>query len=118
MRRHPRGRLGNPISFTMVTNEGNSVRTEITGIIHEGMAAIGLDVDFQIVEFSTMVAQLTGTYDWEALVVGLTGSPDPFGGMNVWHSGEDLHSGIRISLSPPRSGRPRSTSSTSPAAES
>ena len=83
--------MGNPISFTMVTNEGNSVRAEITGIIHEGMAAVGLDVDFQIVEFGTMVAQLTATYDWEALVVGLTGSPDPFGGMTVWHSGEGLH---------------------------
>lgn len=83
--------LGNPISFTMVTNEGNSVRAEITGIIHEGMEAIGLDVDFRTVDFGDMVAQLTATYDWEAMVVGLTGSPDPFGGMTVWHSGEGLH---------------------------
>ncbi len=83
--------MGNPISFTMVTNEGNSVRSEITGIIHEGMTAIGLDVDFRIVDFGDMVAQLTATYDWEAMVVGLTGSPDPFGGMTVWHSGEGLH---------------------------
>ena len=83
--------LGNPISFTMVTNEGNSVRAEITGIIHEGMTAIGLDVDFRTVDFGDIVAQLTATYDWEAMVVGLTGSPDPFGGMTVWHSGEGLH---------------------------
>ena len=83
--------LGNPISFTMVTNEGNSVRAEITGIIHEGMTAIGLDVDFRTVDFGDMVTQLTATYDWEAIVVGLTGSPDPFGGMTVWHSGEGLH---------------------------
>lgn len=83
--------VGNPISFTMVTNEGNSVRAEITGIIHEGMTAVGLDVDFRTVGFGSMVAQLTATYDWQAMVVGLTGSPDPFGGMTVWHSGEDLH---------------------------
>ncbi len=82
---------GNPISFTMVTNEGNSVRSDITGIIHEGMTAVGLDVDFRIVDFGDMVAQLTATYDWQAMVVGLTGSPDPFGGMTVWHSGEGLH---------------------------
>ncbi|MDE0604535.1 MAG: ABC transporter substrate-binding protein [bacterium] len=82
---------GNPISFRMVTNEGNSVRSEITGIIHEGMTAVGLDVDFRIVDFGDMVAQLTATYDWQAMVVGLTGSPDPFGGMTVWHSGEGLH---------------------------
>ncbi len=83
--------VGNPISFRMVTNEGNSVRSEITGIIHEGMTAVGLDVDFRIVDFGDMVAQLTATYDWQAMVVGLTGSPDPFGGMTVWHSGEGLH---------------------------
>ncbi len=82
---------GNPISFTMITNEGNSVRADITGIIHEGMTSIGLDVDFRTVDFGDMVAQLTSTYDWEAMVVGLTGSPDPFGGMTVWHSGEGLH---------------------------
>ena len=29
--------MGNPISFRMVTNEGNSVRADITRIIHEGM---------------------------------------------------------------------------------
>ncbi len=83
--------MGNPISFRMVTNEGNSVRSEIAGIIHEGMTAVGLDVDFRIVDFGDMVAQLTATYDWQAMVVGLTGSPDPFGGMTVWHSGEGLH---------------------------
>ena len=83
--------MGNPISFTMVTNEGNSVRADITGIIHGGMTAVGLDVDFRIVDFGDMVAQLTATYDWQAMVVGLTGSPDPFGGMTVWHSGEGLH---------------------------
>ena len=83
--------MGNPISFSLVTNEGNSVRADITGIIHEGMAAIGLEVDFRIVDFGDMVAQLTATYDWEAMVVGLTGSADPFGGMTVWHSGEGLH---------------------------
>ena len=65
--------------------------TPITEIIHEGLTAIGLDVAFLMVEFGSMVEQLTATYDWQAMVVGLTGSPDPYGGMTVWHSSEDLH---------------------------
>ena len=83
--------LGNPISFTLITNEGNSVRADVTRIVEEGMAALGLDVKFRLVEFSDLVAQLTDTYDWEAMVVGFTGGPDPYTGITLWHSSESLH---------------------------
>ena len=34
---------------------------------------------------------MTVTYDWEAMVIGLTGGTDPHGGITTWHSGESLH---------------------------
>ena len=82
---------GNPVSFTLITNDGNSVRAEVTRIVHEGMTAIGLDVEFRLVDFGDLVAQLTTTYDWEAMVIGFTGGPDPYSGIGLWHSGEALH---------------------------
>ncbi len=82
---------GNPIAFTLITNEGNSVREDITQIIQEGMAAVGLDVELRLVPFGDLVAKLTTTYDWEALVVGFTGGPDPYSGITLWHSSEALH---------------------------
>ncbi|WP_419926084.1 ABC transporter substrate-binding protein [Candidatus Poriferisocius sp.] len=83
--------LGNPISFTLVTNEGNTVRADVTAIVEQGMAVLGLDVEFELVDFGVLVSQLTTTYDWEAMVVGFTGDSDPYGGITLWHSGEPLH---------------------------
>lgn len=82
---------GNEIAFVMATNEGNTVREQVTGIIHEDLLELGLNVELQIVDFGELVGQLTTTYDWEAMVMGLTGTPDPHAGMVVWHSAENLH---------------------------
>ena len=82
---------GNDIEFSLVTNEGNSVREEVGELIHQGMTEIGIDVDFQLVEFGDLVSQLTASYDWEAMIIGFTGGPDPYSGINFWHSSESLH---------------------------
>ncbi|MDE2892270.1 MAG: ABC transporter substrate-binding protein [Chloroflexota bacterium] len=82
---------GNAIAFVMATNEGNEVREQVTEIIHQGMTEIGLNVDFQVVDFGVLVGQLTASYDWDAIVIGFTGGPDPYGGIVLWHSSENLH---------------------------
>ena len=82
---------GNPISFTLVTNEGNNVRERATGNIAQGMQSIGLGVDLQLIDFGELVGQLIETCDWEAVVIGFTGRPDPYGGITFWHSDADLH---------------------------
>ncbi len=83
--------LGNPISFTLVTNDGNTVRQAVTEIIHQGLTAAGLEVTYEVIDFGDLVSQLTTTYDWEAMVIGFTGGPDPYSGINLWHSSESLH---------------------------
>ena len=82
---------GNAIEFTLVTNEGNSVREAATRIIRDGMEAIGLDVELLVIDFGELVGQLSSTYDWEAVVIGLTGDSDPYGGIETWHSTGSLH---------------------------
>ena len=82
---------GENIAFVLTTNEGNSVRQAVGSIAHEGMQAIGLDVDYSVVDFGEIVGQLTATYDWETVVIGLTGGTEPHSGINVWHSSEGLH---------------------------
>ena len=82
---------GNAIEFTLVTNTGNSVRARVGEIVHEGMGEIGLKVDYRLIEFGDLVGQLTATYDWEAMIIGFTGGPEPHGGITFWHSAEGLH---------------------------
>ena len=82
---------GNEIKFSLVTNSGNSVRERVGEIVRQGMEDIGISVDYKLIEFGDLVSQLTQTYDWEAMIIGLTGGPDPHSGMSIWHSGENLH---------------------------
>ncbi len=82
---------GNAISFSLVTNTGNTVRARVGAIIRRGMQEIGLDVDYELVEFGDLVSQLTSSYDWESLIIGFTGGTEPHGGISLWHSGEGLH---------------------------
>jgi len=82
---------GNEIEFNLVTNSGNSVRERITKLIQQDMEAIGLGVSYRSVDFGDLVTQLTESYDWEAVVIGLSGGSDPYGGIDVWHSSGGLH---------------------------
>ena len=82
---------GNTIEFTLATNGDNSVRAAISQRIAAGMLAAGIKANYESVEFGVLVGQLTTTYDWEAIVIGLTGGTDPYGGIAVWHSSEFLH---------------------------
>lgn len=82
---------GNPISFTLVTNTGNTVRSSAGEIIHQGLTAIGLQVDYELIDFGVLVGQLVSTYDWEAMIIGFTGGSDPHSGISFWHSSEALH---------------------------
>ena len=83
---------GNDLEFTLLTNAGNKEREMMGAIIKEDLKKIGIKVHFQPIEFNTLVSKLTSPpYDWEAVIIGLTGSIDPHFGRNVWHSSGTLH---------------------------
>ncbi len=82
---------GNTIEFTLATNGDNSVRAAISQRIAAGLLAAGIKANYESIEFGELVNQLTATYDWEAIVIGLTGGTDPYSGIAVWHSSEFLH---------------------------
>ena len=82
---------GNEIAFSLVTNTGNTVRGRVAELAHQGMQKLGLRVDYRLIEFGELVGQLTATYDWEAMIIGFTGGPEPHFGINFWHSAENLH---------------------------
>ena len=82
---------GNEIEFSLVTNAGNSVRERVATLIQQGMEAIGLGVSYRPVDFSDLVTQLTESYDWETVVIGLSGGSDPYSGIDTWHSSGGLH---------------------------
>jgi peptide/nickel transport system substrate-binding protein len=84
-------RDGNPIRFVLVTNTENTVRRDIGTILTEDLRAMGLDVTFTPIDFNKLVTMLTSTYNWEAVLIGLTGGVEPHSGKNVWESTGELH---------------------------
>ena len=82
---------GNTIEFSMVTNTQNSVRERVGMIVQQGLEQIGIKANFRLVEFGELVSQLTRSYDWEAMVMGFGGGTDPYSGIVLWHSSENLH---------------------------
>lgn len=82
---------GNRVRFTLITNSGNKIRESVGAQIKQDLSKLGIQVDFQPIAFNTLVDKLTDSLDWEAHVLGLTGSIEPNSGANVWSLQGSLH---------------------------
>lgn len=79
------------VEFNLYTNSGNIVRETICTIFVEDMKKIGIKVNFKPIEFNTLVEKLLSNYDWDAVLIGLTGGPEPHNGANFLKSSGKLH---------------------------
>ncbi|MEN3033731.1 MAG: ABC transporter substrate-binding protein [Aquificaceae bacterium] len=83
---------GQVFEITLLTNAGNREREAMAAMIVRDLQAIGIKVNLRPIDFNSLVTRLTSPpYDWEAVIIGLTGSMDPHFGRNVWHSSGTLH---------------------------
>jgi len=82
---------GNPVEFSLVTNAGNSDRKKYAEIIRKDLENVGITVHVNLLEFNNLVDKLDHTYDWETMILGLTGSDEPHSGANVWMSSGHQH---------------------------
>lgn len=82
---------GHKVQFTLVTNAGNTMREQVSEILRKDLANLGVKVDLKFIEFNLLVTKMDETFDWEALVMGLTGGPEPHSGSNIWKSNGRLH---------------------------
>ena len=82
---------GTPVEFELNTNAGNTLREGFCLILQEDWTSIGLGVNFQPVDFNTLVTRLLSGPLYQAVVLGLTGGLEPHGGSNVQPSGGGLH---------------------------
>ncbi|HOX39444.1 MAG TPA: ABC transporter substrate-binding protein [Candidatus Brocadiia bacterium] len=77
---------GNKLQFTMLTNVENNVRVSLANIIAKDLKDLGMEINFQPMPFNPIVAKLDASYDWECVLLGLTGGPEPHFGSNIWTS--------------------------------
>ena len=82
---------GHKLEFTLITNSGNKEREAIGNILKDDLKKIGIEVNFQTLDFNNLVSRIMSSHDFEAVIIGLTGSLDPYFGQNVWLSSGHLH---------------------------
>lgn len=81
----------NEITFQIVTNSGNNERESVLNIVSSNWNAFGINSKANTLDFNNLVDALMSTYDWEAMIMGLTGGMWPGAGQNVWLSSGGLH---------------------------
>ena len=82
----------NRVEFDLYTNAGNTEREAIGVMVKQDLEDLGMKVNFKPVEFNSLVNKLVNSYDWDLVIMGLTGTPlEPHNGKNVWYSTGSLH---------------------------
>ncbi len=67
---------GTPFQFTLYTNEGNTRRTAIGTLVQDELAQVGIKVDFQTIDFNTLL-DIMNSQTFDAIILGWrNGYPD------------------------------------------
>ena len=83
---------GNPVRFTIITNAGSDQRRQEGAFIQEDLRELGIETVLAPIEGSALLARITGTFDYDACLLGLTQTdPDPSAEMALWLSRAPLH---------------------------
>ena len=83
---------GNPVEFTLMTNNNSNLRTEMATVFAENMAALGIRVELQFIDFNTIVRRISESFNYEGALLGLGGgAPDPYASKDILMSDGRLH---------------------------
>lgn len=84
---------GNRVSFDLTfASSGGATVSDIVQIIVDECKKEGITVTPRPTDFQKLVEQLMGSYDWQSIIIGLSGgSVFPTQGSNVWVSDGNLH---------------------------
>lgn len=84
---------GNKIEFRLFTNSNNPTRVNIATFLKDNLKNVGINLNFQALEFNSIVEKLQKTYDWDAVIGGWQSAnpPDPILMKNIILSSGQLH---------------------------
>ncbi|RJQ17954.1 MAG: peptide-binding protein [Nitrospiraceae bacterium] len=78
---------GRPFEFTILTNQGNSLRINTATIIQWRLAKAGIKVNVRAIEWSTFINEFVDKRRFEAVILGWSIGIDP-DQYDIWHSGK------------------------------
>lgn len=78
---------GRPFEFTILTNMGNTSRTNTATIIQWRLAKVGIKVHIRAIEWSTFINEYIDKRRFQAVILGWQIGPDP-DQYDIWYSGK------------------------------
>jgi peptide/nickel transport system substrate-binding protein len=81
---------GTPLQFTLYTNEGNGRREAVGTLIQDQLSQIGIQVDFQTIDFNTLL-DIMDSQTFDAIILGWrNGWPDDPDATQLFTVGADV----------------------------
>lgn len=86
---------GKKFKFELITNQGNSTRSQVAEIVQRSWRQIGVEVDIRILEWATFINEYINKGNFSAIVMGwnIIQDPDIF---DVWHSSKCGGNGLNF----------------------
>jgi len=82
---------GRRVEFDLSFSADATVTADIASIIVDELGKAGIKINIRATDFQKLVEQLTSTYDWQTIMIGLGTNFFPTQGSNVWPSTGNLH---------------------------
>ena len=82
---------GRAVEFDLSIPSDITIHSDTASIIADEAEKIGIKINIRPTDFQKLVEQLTATYDWASIFIGLGSNFWPTQGSNVWPSDGNLH---------------------------
>ena len=82
---------GRAVEFDLSIPSDVTIHSDTASIIADEASKIGIKINIRATDFQKLVEQLTSTYDWASIFIGLGTNFWPTQGSNVWPSDGNLH---------------------------
>ncbi|MDR1949142.1 MAG: ABC transporter substrate-binding protein [Spirochaetaceae bacterium] len=79
------------VEFDLAISSDVNTTSDTASVIMDEAAKVGIKVNIRTIDFQKLVEQLTSTYDWSSIIIGLGVNFFPTQGSNVWPSAGNLH---------------------------
>jgi peptide/nickel transport system substrate-binding protein len=76
---------GEKLAFSIVTNQGNDLRSKTAEIIQRRLKEVGIVIEIRIVEWATFLKEFIFPGNFDTTILGWSGGPEP-DQYNIWHS--------------------------------